>query len=173
MTAPRSSTCIPHVRSCRYRRRSLSNRQRASRSMQFAPFWLGAPTNSWTWSPPTSPVASWTDGSGRPGNRRGRALAQPSRDGPAYVGGTRQRDTAVEYRAGPADIAAPDLDQRAQVGLHGPGDLVAGVEIAHVGLPVVHRQPPPRGLGRHSVEDERDRGARPRPPFDGNGAAHV
>jgi hypothetical protein len=65
------------------------------------------------------------------------------------------------------------MRERAKAGFDGARDFVAGIDFAHVGLDVGHHQPPARRLGRHPVEAERHRRARPQQGLDRDGAADV
>ena len=91
----------------------------------------------------------------RPWHRGQRRLSDPGRDGATRLGRAGHRDAAVLQSTRPGVVAAPDPGQRAQAAFDGASDLVAGIEVAHVGLAVGDHQPPARRLRGHPVELER------------------
>jgi predicted metalloprotease len=124
----------------------------------------------------TNQVSCRTRGFGRSGGTRDGclgALPDPRRDGASHVGRAGHGHAAVEHGVRPADVTAPDPSEGQQAGLHRACDLVPGVDVADVGGAVGDHQPPSRRLGRHSVEPERHRRARPRPRVDRDGAVDV
>src|ERR1019366_9933145 len=84
---------------------------------------------------------------------------EPLRQGPAKRLGTTHLDCTGTESVRPRQIAAPDLDHAAQVGVHRHCHWVTRIHIAHVGVISCNHHPPIAGPDWYVGKSELDHGS--------------